>query len=225
MVTQAVLNQTRGGLAVRRLKSKYAFQFRGAWLRLFCLISVLLPQINSKGTEWTENYIRLTNGVPTHIDRSASVSGGFITVPEGKHFLFITVSNPEYRDLSGDPALLGNYTILGRKGSAPSGKYEGLYLDPDPGVLSAAGGGPLWIENPAAGDYFVGAFSSKSTEKISSYTLKATYTPEPPVITSQPENCVVREGDTISFDVVASGESLSYQWYKDVTTQVKTAAV
>lgn len=49
--------------------------------------------------------------------------------------------------------------------------------------------------------------------------------PNPPVITTQPQALTVAEGESASFSVEASGENLSYQWYKDgVSIEDATAA-
>lgn len=52
------------------------------------------------------------------------------------------------------------------------------------------------------------------------FILKLTVYPQVPVITQHPANQGVIEGQTATFTVVATGGSLTYQWYKNDTTLI-----
>ncbi len=162
-------------------------------------------------TEWTENWVEETNGLPRSIGEAQNCVGAYIDVPAGRGLLMVTVQNVSYRPR------VGGYDILGREGTPPRGDYEGLYLVPDPGVLSSSGGMPLRFENPVPGRYFVAAYSHLSTERVIGYTLTATYFPKAPDITTQPASQTVCEGGNVTFCVAATGESLEYQWYNGGT--------
>jgi hypothetical protein len=72
--------------------------------------------------------------------------------------------------------------------------------------LAAAGSYRVEVSNPAG----------KATSRAARLTVEAR--PEPPVITRQPADQTVVEGDTATFEVVATGtQPLSYQWSKDGT--------
>jgi hypothetical protein len=184
-----------------------------------CTLAVGIMLLNASGLVYAqtkENWVKLSSGVPKQIARNTAVVGGFISVPSDQGNLTVTVANALYVDLYGNSSL-GVYDILGRLGSTPRGTYPGTILVPDPGVIEFGALLPLHIQNPAPGDYFVAAYSFYKDEIVSSYTITATYLPMPPVISSQPQSRTVRAGDSLSFGVTATGQSLSYQWYKNNT--------
>lgn len=60
-----------------------------------------------------------------------------------------------------------------------------------------------------------GGGSSDSSTTTATTTTTSTSTVTTPVITTQPSSVSVGSGSVASFTVVATGTSLSYQWYKD----------
>jgi hypothetical protein len=176
----------------------------------------------SRAAEWTENWVELANGVPRMIGRSENCVGGYLSVPAGRGFLRVTVQDVRYIDVYWLTETSGNYAILGRAGAAASGHYSPAYplighLEPDPGVVASSMGLPLEVRDPAEGRWFVAAFSDRNTEKVTAYTLTATHFPKAPDITVHPANRTVCAGDSVTFTVTATGESLEYQWYKGGT--------
>jgi hypothetical protein len=167
---------------------------------------------------WTENFVRLSSGVPRQINIFDTIIGGFITVPADQDTLKVTVSNVMYADLLGNPTPLGVYDILASKNSIPSGTYPVTILIPDKGVLESGGNTALFVHPLAAGDYVLGAYSFYRGTKVVSYTLTAEFSPLPPVITSQPRDVIARGGESVRFAVEAKGESLQYQWFKDAVS-------
>ena len=67
-----------------------------------------------------------------------------------------------------------------------------------------------------AGDYSFRVYSNAGVFTSSVVPLTVTpHVPAPPVITSAPVSATVTQGDSVRFDVVATGRGLGYQWTKD----------
>ncbi|MBR3599019.1 MAG: immunoglobulin domain-containing protein, partial [Lachnospiraceae bacterium] len=71
------------------------------------------------------------------------------------------------------------------------------------------------VEQDDAGEYYV-VVSDRYDNEVTSDKVKLSLNVVPLVITTQPEDVTVDEGDEISFSVAATGDgTLTYQWYKD----------
>jgi hypothetical protein len=68
-----------------------------------------------------------------------------------------------------------------------------------------------------AGSYYVTVTNTGGSVTSSTVTLTVTSSTGAPTITTQPASLTVSAGSSASFTVVASGSSLTYQWYKDST--------
>lgn len=180
----------------------------------WCLLQLLAVQL--RAAEWTENWLRLENGVEMHMQPGIGLVGGFISVPSGQGLLTVTITAPQYVVVrTGLPSPSGSFAVLSRLGAAPSGKYRAGTLEPDPGVIAGTRGQPLRLQNPPAGDYFVAAYSYSDIEKLTEYSLKAAYVAMAPRIAVQPQSQQVLVGNPVTFTVVAEGQHLTYQWQHD----------
>lgn len=69
----------------------------------------------------------------------------------------------------------------------------------------------------SAGSYYVVVTNASGSVTSSTATVTVSTSITTPVITTQPVSTSVAAGNSVTLSVVASGTSLSYQWYKDGT--------
>jgi hypothetical protein len=72
------------------------------------------------------------------------------------------------------------------------------------------------IANPPAANYLLRLFSTSPALYVGSYQIRASYYPAAPVITAQPQSVAACVGEAANFGVSASGQNLTYQWFKGV---------
>ncbi len=114
------------------------------------------------------------------------------------------------------------YVILGVQASGQALKYQwyqGVSGDTNQPLIGLTSPNIGYTAPSNVGTYSLWVRVSNATAYVDSRTLIVTVAmPDPPAITSEPQDRTVYVGDTrVSLGVQASGQALSYQWYQGVS--------
>lgn len=169
-----------------------------------------------------------------HLQYSTSGPVSCLAAGEGKFMALVAnqvhhsaFSAPGTADIISQPAsrfVVPQQSVLLSVGSVGAGPleyqwYEGVSGNtslPVPGATESS-----YLTPPLTGTarYWVRISNAIGHESSSAAVLTMQY---PPVITSQPANKRLDVGDYVSSYVVATGNNISYQWYKGYTGDVST---
>ncbi len=143
------------------------------------------------------------------------IVSGVCSPPDTSVAVFLTVNEPP--QITTDPASLtaciGDTVSFTVTATGDTLSYQWYHNN---APIAGATDSILTIANITtadAGDYFVivsGVCSPPDTSQIAQLTVY-----EPPLITRQPDSLTVCLGEQAIFSVAATGDSLSYQWYKN----------